>query len=339
LIKFMAHKNKNIDDLLDDKPIILKSLMKAGVALGLIALFLGVVAFVSFDWAFSALVHSRKEVKVPDITKKSIYVALDSLEEGNLALRKAGEEFQPELPAGSIIRQLPPAGTLVREGKVVRVWISQGTESISVPEVTGLTLRNAELTIRQSYLSVGKKETGYSLTVEKGSVISQDPAAKELLTKGQPVNLVVSGGTPPSSMRLMPDFRQKKLADVNLWASDANIDVQIDEDRNSMFPNGTIVKQSPEPDSEVAPGSSIKITVSTRPAAEGEKMHRIHYELPQGKDANRVKIVVEDSIGQREVLNEMKQPGSKIDVNIPYGGSATFRIYVDGILVREKEMK
>ena len=48
---------------------------------------------------------------------------------------------------------------------------------------------------------------------------------------------------------------------------------------------------------------------------------------------------MEDSIGQREVLNEMKQPGSKIDVNIPYAGSATFRIYVDGILVREKEMK
>jgi len=335
----MAQKNKNIENLLEDRHIVLKSVLKVGLILALIALFLGAVAFVSFDWAFSALVHSRKEVKVPDITKQSLSVALDSLEAGNLALRKAGEEFQPDLPAGSIIRQLPPAGTVVREGKVIRVWISQGTESINVPPVSGMTLRNAELIIRQNSLTVGTKDTAYSLTVEKGSVISQDPAANELATKGQTVNLVVSAGTPPSSMRLMPDFRQQKLSDVNLWASGGDIEVQIQEDKDSMFPNGTIVKQSPEPDSEVAPKSTIKITVSRRPAAEGEKMNRIHYELPQGKDANRVKIIVEDSMGEREVLNEMKQPGSKIDVTVPYGGSATFRIYVDGILVREKEMK
>lgn len=335
----MAEKNKNIETLLEDKHIVLKSLIKSAVVLGLIALFLGTVAFFSFDWAFSALVHSRKEVKVPDITKKSVYSALDSLEAGNLALRKAGEEFQPDLPAGSIIRQLPPAGTVVREGKVIRVWISQGTESITVPEVTGMLLRNAELIIRQNSLTVGTKDTAYSLTVEKGNVISQEPAAQELATKGQTINLVVSLGEPTSATRLMPDFRQQKLSDVNLWASNANIEVQIAEDKDSMFPNGTIVKQSPAPDSEVAPGSTINITVSARPASEGEKMHRIHYELPQGKEANRVKIVVQDSIGEREILNEIKQPGSKIDLTVPYGGEATFRIYVDGILVREKEMK
>ena len=68
-------------------------------------------------------------------------------------------------------------------------------------------------------------------------------------------------------------------------------------------------------------------------------MHHIHYELPQGKNDNRVKIVIMDSTGEREVLNEMKQPGSKIDLTVPYGGQVTLRIYVDGILVREKEMK
>ncbi|MDR0953655.1 MAG: PASTA domain-containing protein [Elusimicrobiota bacterium] len=336
----MTEENKQIsDDFLDDKPIVLKSIAKTGAVLLIIAIFLAIFAFFSFDWAFSAFVHSRKETAVPDITKKSLDTALDLLANANLALKKAGEEPQPELPAGSVVRQLPPAGTVVREGKVIRVWLSQGAENIEVPDLTGLPLRNAEILIRQNHLNVGKKDVAFSLTVEKGLIISQTPLPLELLQKGDSVDLVVSNGQPPSTVVLMPDFRQKKLSDVNNWASGANMEVKIIEDKNSLFPNGTVVKQNPAPDTEVAPMSELSITVSTRPASDDEKLHRIHYELPQGKNPNRVKIVVLDTIGEREILNEMRQPGSKIDVTVPYGGNATFRIYVDGILVREKEMK
>lgn len=339
-MNFMAKDKKEIsDDFLDDKPIVVKSFVKVLIVLALIAGFLAVIGFVSFDFAMSAIVHSRQEVQVPDISKKSAAVALDSLGKVKLAMRKAGEEYQPELPAGSIIRQLPPAGTVVREGKVIRVWVSQGTENIEVPDLSGLPLRNAELLLRQSHLTVGNKETAYSLTIEKGSIVSQSPAPLELLTKGDAVNVVVSSGQPPSTMHLMPDFRQKKLSDVNLWASDNEIEIKITQDKDSLFPNGTIVKQSPEPDSEVAPKSSIEVTVSARPQSDDEKLHRVHYELPQGKNPSRVKIVVIDDIGEREILNEMKQPGSKVDITVPYGGEATFRVFVDGILVREKEMK
>ena len=215
----------------------------------------------------------------------------------------------------------------------------QGSQNIDVPDLVSLPLRNAELILRQNHLSVGTKETAYSLTVEKGTVISQEPAAGSTLKKGQAVNLTISSGLPPSNLKLVPNFRYKKLADVNLWASAENMQVKITEDKDSPFPNGIITQQSPEPDSEIAPQSTIQITVSTRPVQEDEKMHHLHYELPQGKNDNRVKIVLQDVLGEREILNETKQPGSKIDLTVPYGGKATFRIYVDGILVREKEMR
>ena len=68
-------------------------------------------------------------------------------------------------------------------------------------------------------------------------------------------------------------------------------------------------------------------------------MYHLHYELPQGKKAMRVRIVLIDDNGEREVINESKQPGSKIDLEIPYSGKATFRILSDGILVRECEIQ
>lgn len=336
---YLRNFMKNNDDFLDDKPLVLTSIFKVLLTIAIAAGFLAVVGYFSFDWAMSGLVHTRKEVAVPDISKKSVAVALDSLANVNLAMRKAGEEFQPDLPSGSVIRQLPPAGTVVREGKVVRVWVSQGSENIEVPDLTGLVLRNAELLIRQAHLTVGKKDTAYSLTADKGSIISQEPLPLTLVAKGEAVNLVVSDGQPPSSVRLMPDFRQKKLADVNLWASTADIEVIISEDKESPFPSGTVIKQEPEADTEVQPDSQITITVSARKQGDDEKLHRVHYELPQGKNANRVKVIVADEIGEREIMNELRQPGSKIDLTVPYGGTATFRIYVDGILVREKEMK
>ena len=335
----MRNDKKIEEGFLDDKPIVFASVFKALAVLCIIGAFLAVVAFFSFDWAFSAIVHSRAETTVPDLTKKSADVAIDVLANANLSLRKAGEEYQPEIPSGHIIRQVPPAGTIVREGKVVRVWISQGNENIEVPDVTGILQRNAELLLRQSHLMAGSKLTSSSLTVEKGYVISQKPAAGELAAKGQTVDLVISSGKPLSTQILMPDFRQKQLREANRWASEHNIEINLTEDKHSMFPNSTIIRQYPEPDSEIAPKSSIDITVSARPVSENEKTHRIYYELPQGKNQNRVKIVLIDAIGEREVLNELKQPGSKIDITVPYGGEAKFRIYVDGVLVREKEMK
>ena len=51
-----------------------------------------------------------------------------------------------------------------------------------------------------------------------------------------------------------------------------------------------------------------------------------------------MRIVLEDETGETEILNEAKQPGSKVDLEIPYSGKATLRIFIDGILVREREI-
>ena len=61
--------------------------------------------------------------------------------------------------------------------------------------------------------------------------------------------------------------------------------------------------------------------------------------MPQGKNASRVRVTVEDATGDNEILNETKQPGSKIDLEIPYTDQAAVRVFVDGILVRERELQ
>ena len=309
------------------------------IIVAVVLLFFVGLIFVSADWVMGALVHTRKEVQVPDIRNKPVTTALNALASVNLALKQAGVEYAEGVAPGSVLRQIPSAGSTVREGRIIRVWISQGDEMVFVPAVQGLDLRAAQVAIRQAGLQVDKVEHGYSLTVDKGQIISQKPAADSMLTRGDKVNLIISDGQPPSSVVLVPDFRNKKLAVATLWASQQNINLIVKEDPESPFSYGMIASQNPAADREIAANSNLEVVVSRRPASDDEKVYHLHYELPQAAKAMRIRIVLIDANGEREVINENKQPGSKIDLEIPYSGSATFRILSDGILVREREIQ
>ena len=331
-----AQNDQNFEDFL-------KKTKKSGrtkwIVAGLMAAFFAALIFVSIDWVFGALVHTRKEVTVPDITKKSITQALDMLAANNLAIKQAGVEFAQNVPPGSVLRQLPSAGSTVREGRVIRVWISQGDEMVFVPNTVGTDLRSAQLAVRQAGLLVDKVDNAYSLTYEKGLIVAQTPKADSMVQKGEKVSLVLSNGAPPASVVLVPNFKSKKLAEATLWASSQNINLIIKEDASSVFPNGTIAEQRPAADSQIAPGTNLEVIVSRRQTANDEKTYHLHYEMPQGKNASRVRVTVEDATGDNEILNETKQPGSKIDLEIPYTDQAAVRVFVDGILVRERELQ
>ena len=331
-----ANNDQNFEDFLNRAKA---SSHSKWVVAGLIVLFFAALIFISIDWVFGALVHTRKEVTVPDITKKPITQALNMLGASNLAIKQAGVEFAQNVPPGSVLRQLPSAGSTVREGRVIRVWISQGDEMVFVPNTIGSDLRSAQLAVRQAGLLVDKVDNAYSLTYEKGLIVAQTPKPDSMGQKGEKGSLVLSNRAPPASVVLVPNFKSKKLAEATLWASAQNINLIIKEDAGSIFPNGTIAEQRPAADSQIAPGTNLEIIVSRREASDDEKSYHLHYEMPQGKNASRVRVIVEDATGENEILNETKQPGSKIDLEIPYTDRAAVRVFVDGILVREREIE
>lgn len=334
----MSKKNEeNFDDFFEAKPK--KSGRTKWIIAGLVLAFFTALIAVSADWVIGALVHTRKEVTVPDLTKKNVSEALGLLAAQNLALKQAGVEPAKNVPSGSVLRQIPSAGSTVREGRIIRVWISEGNEMVFVPNTVGTDLRSAQLAIRQAGLLVDQVENAYSVTYEKGLIVSQTPKADSLVQKGEKVALILSNGEPPSSVVLVPNFKGKKLAEATLWASAQDINLIVKEDVNSLFRNGTIATQRPAADEQISPGANVEVIVSRRPIRDDEKTYHLHYELPQGKNMSRMRITLQDDTGGIDILNESKQPGSKIDLEIPYTGHATIRIFTDGILVREREVE
>ena len=168
-------------------------------------------AFWAVNWGMEGLVHARKTQTMPDLKGRSIAAALDQLAPLSLGLRKSGVEFDASVPISSVLRQDPSAGTVVREGKTIRVIVSQGGQTVLAPSLMGLPLRNAEMMLRQSQLVLGEVSEAYSLKSEKGLVLSQDPKAETSVERDAMVSLVLSGGMPPTGVSLMPDFQRKTI--------------------------------------------------------------------------------------------------------------------------------
>jgi serine/threonine-protein kinase len=307
---------------------------------GGVGLALFFLTYFLFSWTMETVIHNRKEVIVPDITGKSSASGLQALSELNLAMKIEGTEFNETVPIGTVLRQVPGAGSTVREGKVVRVVFSQGGESVFIPNLIGLPLRNAELLLRQRQLVLGEVSESYSLKAEKGTVLSQDPKPELSVSKNTMVQVAVSAGLPPAGIVMMPDFRQKKSDEAQQWASQNAVTIAMTEDPSSLFPGGTIIDQNPLPDTVVGNGAKVTLTVSSRKgSASSEKEFRVHYEVSQSGSQRHIRIVALGKSGDREIFNGLRDPGSKIDLSVPYGGAEKIRIFVNGILVEERPVK
>ena len=130
-----------------------------------------------------------RNVVVPDLVgKKSTFEAEETLTEAKLKLAgTTKEKVDPKAPAGSIVGQTPKAGEKAEEDEEVTVLIAVGDGKISVPNVTGMTLTDAEGALRDKKLSLGQSSP--QPPDPKGKIESQIPAADEIVPEGKPVDV------------------------------------------------------------------------------------------------------------------------------------------------------
>ncbi len=225
---------------------------------------LSLVAAVSINWAMKGAIHYKKDIAVPDLVGKSLTEALEILSSSNLGLKKEGAEFNEAVPQGTILRQQPPSGLTVREGKIIQVMVSQGGQTITIPNLVGQSLRAAEISLRTNFLSLGEINSRPSLKFQKDTIVEQQPEAGAKTTKNSLVHITLSNGPPSNGTILMPDFIGKKWEDVQIWEEKLSIETERNQDPSSSMGRDTIVNQEPIPDTQLSSDAKVKFTVATR---------------------------------------------------------------------------
>ena len=298
-----------------------------------------IFAFILFNWTMSAFIHAKKEILIPDLKGKSITDAVTALSTLNLGLKKEGEENDETIPAGTIVRQSPPAGMAVREGKIIRVTVSQGGKVIYVPSLAGQMARSAEITLRSAGLTIGEETSKYSLIGKKDEVLSQDPQAGQSVERDTMVNLVISMGPPSAEMTLMPDWTGKNADEASRWAQAGGIKLDVRQEKSMSVAVGTVIRQEPAPDTDITESKQAVIYVS---GEGGRNPYNFKYVLLRdtaGRRARNLRLTLQDDNGEKEIFRGQRAPGSKLELAVNPKGNARVRIFVNDILVEEREIK
>ncbi|MFV0353167.1 MAG: Stk1 family PASTA domain-containing Ser/Thr kinase [Oscillospiraceae bacterium] len=149
----------------------------------------------------------ENQVVVPDLVGlESMDAARELLAGQGLSLSTIYKEEYSDAPAGSIIAQLPEAGTPTFRYGTVRVTISKGSEAppeptleyTTVPNLYGMEFGSASSTAAASGLSVAKTGDVYS-SLPAGQIVSQSPGAGDSVPKGTVIGVQVSKGADPGT--------------------------------------------------------------------------------------------------------------------------------------------
>lgn len=216
------------------------------------------------DWiAMPILTRHGRECTVPLIAGMSLEDAERVLRKGKLRLKVLAEESSNQKVAGTVLLQNPEAGKIVKRGRSIKVIVSKGGESVEVPNLAGVSLRQAELTLTQRMLEIGDINWALSDRLPENVVVSSIPSAGSLVPEGMSVNLLVSQG------KLYDVVMMPKLVGKNLEQAQRIIDslkLEIGRvkyrQRADLLP-GMVIAQTPENGTKLEAGTKIGLEVSS----------------------------------------------------------------------------
>jgi beta-lactam-binding protein with PASTA domain len=272
--------------------------------------------------SFFVSLRGAEETMVPDVRTETLVDAMLALQERGMSAEVEVRFSADPALAGKVISQSPPAGTLVRAGKVIDLVVSRGARVDRIGTYVGRTLVDIQRDLRALFatgdqtIQIGDVSYVFSET-DAGIVLAQDPPPGTDITAITQVDLVVSRGpdvervTVPSFLGLPFELAISRMAQAGIpFVFDVR-EAEADEQ------SGIIVSQEPGPDTEIAVGEFITLTM-TEPTSlpEGFVFGLYERALPQYTVSIDLTLESQAPTGEREVLVSMLHPG--IQLSVPY---------------------
>jgi beta-lactam-binding protein with PASTA domain len=226
-----------------------------------------VVAVLSIGWFFGYGLATRVVFpappppgdlfEVPDLRGLGFASAGERLAGAGLALGAIDSLQHPSVAAGLILGQSPLPGQVGLPETAVRVTVSIGPQTRSVPDVLRLDVDRARIVLESSgfIVSVDTAEA----EEPRGRVIGVLPPPDSVVALPAQVQLLVSTGPPvipmPLVLGLLRAEAEQILDSLGLVVSDVEEVFRFGRDQ------GIVVEQEPAADSDLRRGSTVSLKV------------------------------------------------------------------------------
>jgi serine/threonine-protein kinase len=195
------------------------------------------------------------KVAVPNVVGRPFARATEMLRDAELRWRTT-EVFSAK-PAGEVLAQNPPGGTDVEKATVVRLRVSKGVETSTVPDVLNQSQESAEAELRGAGFAVDA--VAVESNAEAGLVVDQEPNPGVEAEKGSTVVIEVSEGP---ALATVPDVVGSERNVAREALRSAGFQVQVEEQETlDPLQDKLVIAQSPEGGADAEAGGTVTIVV------------------------------------------------------------------------------
>jgi serine/threonine-protein kinase len=228
----------------------------------LVPIVVGLAVLLALAAAGGAMVLSTtggSTVSVPSLVGVTTDTATQRASDAGLTLTI--EQREADDPRGVVIAQSPEPGAFVHGGSSIHLVVSRGPPPVPVPDVSTQSVDDATTTLQRASLGVNVVHQ-FSDTVPAGAVIGTDPAAAASAPRDSTVNLLVSDGPTPVTIK---DVSNQSYDAAAQAISAQGFAVTRRDDFSDTVPPGSVIGTEPAAGQAVPRGSSVTIVVSKGP--------------------------------------------------------------------------
>lgn len=313
-------------------------------------LLLLVITSLSVALAFPDL-FGPTQAAVPDVSGMELEEAVEELESYGFEIGEEQERYSNDVEEGAVIRTIPEAGKMRSLESEIQLYLSLGKESAEMADYVGRNIEQTrELLNSRDFLSVTPIEEFSDQPA--GEILSQTPeAGSEIIPSETEIEFTVSKGKDMRSVANLSGYDEAALSE---YARSTGFHINIVGDEpSSDVAAGSVLTQTPAPDSELEAGGAIDVVLSSGPPELPQKTYihtvRIPYdpETPaeDGEEPveQTVQIYIQDETRtMAEPVEEFtitEDTEQRIQLQIAEGNRAVYRVVRDGRVIDEETIE
>ena len=115
-------------------------------------------------------------------------------------------------------------------------------------------------------------------------------------------------------------------------------DVEVISKKTTLVNPGEIFKQKPDFDEKITKDTKIVFYVADEKSSFKLEEKTFKYVVPGGKGNKRVRLVLNDENGDKDIFNGIRVPKTKIIVPVKVNGKAKVKVFINNISIEEIDL-
>ena len=204
-------------------------------------------------------------VEVPNVVGMTEDDAKETLNDEGLGFKVVSREESKEYEKGRVSEQKTEAGEEEAKNTTIEVVVSSGLvgDSITVPDVSGMTEDEAQSALENAGFRNISSEFTYHDSVPSGQVIGTTPEANAEATEDTEIVMQVSKG---AERKTVPNVVGQKDADAQNAIKSAGLSVgTVTYEYSDSVAQGIVISQSVDGGKKVSAGTTVDLVISNGP--------------------------------------------------------------------------